>query len=80
MPYDEVYVQLATRIPKHVHRELKLHCVQADQTVMAFVIAALEAKLARGVPVRVVSTLALSTHLLLMPRGSARRRAAHGTV
>ena len=39
---------MATRIPKSLHRELKLHCVQADTSVMAFVVAALKEKLARG--------------------------------
>ena len=47
MPMDEVWVQLATRIPKALHRELKLHCVQTDVLVMAFVVQALEDKLAR---------------------------------
>lgn len=44
---DEVWVQLATRIPRVVHRELKLHCVKSDQSVMAFVVAALRERLAR---------------------------------
>jgi len=43
----EAWVQLATRIPKSLHRELKLHCVHADTSVMEFVIAALREKLAR---------------------------------
>jgi len=38
---------LATRIPKSLHRELKLHCVHADTSVMDFVVAALKEKLAR---------------------------------
>ena len=46
--YDtQVWVQLATRIPKTLHRALKLHCVQTDTSVMAFVVGAIEAKLAR---------------------------------
>ena len=45
---DEAWVQLATRIPKSLHRELKLHCVQADTSVMAFMVAALKEKLVRG--------------------------------
>ena len=45
---DEQWVQLATRIPKSLHRELKLHCVQADVSVMAFVVAALRARLAKA--------------------------------
>jgi len=43
----EVWVQLATRVPKHLHRELKLHCVKSDVSVMAFVVHALEEKLQR---------------------------------
>ena len=41
---DEVWVQLATRIPKQLHRELKLHCVKADVSLMDFVVSALEDK------------------------------------
>jgi hypothetical protein len=44
---EEMWVQLATRIPKSLHRELKLHCVQVDTTVMQFVVDALEEKLSR---------------------------------
>ena len=43
----EVWVQLATRIPKQLHRELKLHCVKSDVSVMDFVVGALEEKLHR---------------------------------
>ena len=43
----ELWVQLATRIPKALHRELKLHCVLTDVSVMEFVVKALEEKLAR---------------------------------
>lgn len=43
----EVWVQLATRIPKALHRELKLHCVRTDVSVMEFVVKALEEKLSR---------------------------------
>jgi predicted HicB family RNase H-like nuclease len=45
----EVWVQLATRIPKPLHRELKLHCVTAETSVMDFVTKAIEEKL--GAPV-----------------------------
>jgi predicted HicB family RNase H-like nuclease len=45
--YEGVWVQLATRIPKTLHRELKLHCVKADTSVMEFVVAALRDRLAR---------------------------------
>jgi predicted HicB family RNase H-like nuclease len=44
---DEVWVQLATRIPKALHRELKLHCVTRDTSVMAFVVDALRERLER---------------------------------
>jgi hypothetical protein len=44
---DEQWVQLATRIPKSLHRELKLHCVKADVKLMEFVVAALWAKLTK---------------------------------
>lgn len=44
---DGVWVQLATRIPKDLHRSLKLHCVQTDVSVMAFVVKAIETKLER---------------------------------
>jgi predicted HicB family RNase H-like nuclease len=42
---DEVWVQLATRIPKELHRRLKLHCVETDTSVMEFVVSSLEEKL-----------------------------------
>jgi predicted HicB family RNase H-like nuclease len=44
---EEVWTQLATRIPKELHRQLKLHCVTHDTSVMEFVVAALKEKLAR---------------------------------
>jgi hypothetical protein len=44
---DAPWVQLATRIPKDLHRRLKLHCVTKDMTVMHFVIAAIEETLGR---------------------------------
>lgn len=44
---SEVWVQLATRIPKTLHRDLKLHCVRAETSVMRFVVQALEERLAR---------------------------------
>jgi hypothetical protein len=48
MPMEnEVWVQLATRIPKPLHRELKLHCVMSDLSVMDFVVKALAEKLQR---------------------------------
>ena len=47
MATDEVWVQLATRVPKDLHRKLKLHCVVSDQSVMEFVVNALSEKLQR---------------------------------
>jgi predicted HicB family RNase H-like nuclease len=44
---EDPLVQLATRIPKRVHRELKLHCVTSETTVMEFLIEALKEQLAR---------------------------------
>ena len=43
----EVWVQLATRIPKPLHRQMRLYCVEAETSIMEFVIAALEEKLKR---------------------------------
>ena len=44
---DAVWVQLATRIPKQLHRQLKLHCVESETSVMDFVVHALDEKLGR---------------------------------
>jgi hypothetical protein len=44
---EEPWTQLATRIPKSVHRELKLYCVTQDIALMHFVVAAIEEKLGR---------------------------------
>jgi hypothetical protein len=43
-----VWVQLATRIPKALHRELRLHCVYEDVRLMDFVVQAVEEQLARA--------------------------------
>ena len=43
-----VWVQLATRIPKALHRELRLHCVSKEIRLMDVVWKALEEKLARS--------------------------------
>jgi hypothetical protein len=50
MPRGEavVWVELATRIPKSLHRALKLHCVSTETSVMEFVTKAIEEKLARS--------------------------------
>jgi len=44
---EEVWTQLATRIPKELHRRLKLHCVTHDTALMHFVTEAIEEKLGR---------------------------------
>jgi len=44
----EGWVQLATRIPKPLHRELKFFSVQAEVSVMEFVVAAVREKLAKA--------------------------------
>ena len=44
---EEVWTQLATRIPKDLHRRLKLHCVTHEIAVQDFVLAAIEEKLGR---------------------------------
>ena len=47
MPGSEVvWTQLATRIPKELHRRLRLHCVTTEVSVMNFVVKAIEGKLA----------------------------------
>ena len=42
---DEPIAQLATRIPKDLHRRLKLHCVTHEIALMHFVVGAIEEKL-----------------------------------
>ena len=44
---DEPIAQLATRIPKELHRRLKLHCVTHEIAVHDFVTQAIEEKLGR---------------------------------
>ena len=46
---DEVWVQLATRIPKPLHRAVKLHCVHAEVSLMDFVVGALQERLSHTV-------------------------------
>ncbi len=48
---DDILIQLATRIPKGLHREIKLHCVQSGISVMEFVATALEEKLRKATKV-----------------------------
>jgi len=44
---EEVWTQLATRIPKELHRRLKLYCVTHEIVLMHFVTEAIEEKLGR---------------------------------
>ena len=44
---DEPVAQLATRIPKELHRRLKLYCVTHEVAVQDFVTQAIEEKLGR---------------------------------
>ena len=44
---DESWTQLATRIPKDLHRRLKLYCVTHDIVLLHFVTQAIEEKLGR---------------------------------
>jgi len=44
---QDTSVQLATRVPKNLHRALRLYCVRAGVSLMEFVMQALEEKLAR---------------------------------
>ena len=44
---DEPWTQLATRIPKELHRRLKLYCVTHEIALMHFVTEAIEEKLGR---------------------------------
>src|SRR5437016_1527518 len=46
---DEPIAQLATRIPKELHRRLKPYCVTHDIAVQDFVVEAIEEKLGRKV-------------------------------
>jgi predicted HicB family RNase H-like nuclease len=44
---EEPWTQLTTRIPKELHRGLRLHCVTHDIALVHFVVAAIEEKLGR---------------------------------
>jgi hypothetical protein len=46
---DQEWVQLATRIPGRLRRDMKLLCIAGDRTVMDFVVHAIRAKLAREI-------------------------------
>ena len=45
MAEDNIDVQLATRIPKRLHRELRLYCTENDTSLMQFVRDALRERL-----------------------------------
>lgn len=47
-PADEAQVQLATRVPRRLLRELKLHTVRTETTIQATVVAALREHLRRA--------------------------------
>jgi predicted HicB family RNase H-like nuclease len=47
---DEAWTQLATRVPKELHRRLRLHSVTNDTSVMDFVVAAIAEKLGKAQP------------------------------
>ncbi len=44
---DEPWTQLAIRIPKDLHRRLRLYCVTHEIALMHFVTEAIEEKLGR---------------------------------
>ena len=44
---EEPWTQLSTRVPKGLHRHLRVHCVTHDIALMHFVAAAIEEKLGR---------------------------------
>jgi predicted HicB family RNase H-like nuclease len=44
---EEPWTQLATRIPKELHRRLRVYCVTEDVVLMHFVAAAIQEKLGR---------------------------------
>ena len=45
---EEPWTQLATRIPKTLHRQLKLYCVTHEIAAQGFVVEAIEARLKSG--------------------------------
>ena len=42
---DGESTRLATRVPKHLHRRLRLYCVDKGITMIAFITAAIEERL-----------------------------------
>jgi hypothetical protein len=53
---DQAWVQLATRVPKALHREVRLYCVKNETTIMEFVVRAITERLKRDVGRRRRST------------------------
>ena len=45
---SEVWASLGTRIPKSLHRTLRLHCLKAETSMMEFLVAALREELAKA--------------------------------
>jgi hypothetical protein len=45
---QEIMVQLATRVPRRIARDVKQYCVRNDLRLQSFVRTALTEKLARG--------------------------------
>lgn len=45
---EEGWMTLATRIPKTLHRKLKLYCVEEGVLVMDFVVVAIEERLRKN--------------------------------
>lgn len=47
-PRDQMnLIQLATRIPRELHRTLKIHCAETDEPVMDFITRAITNELAK---------------------------------
>ena len=55
-----VWVQLATRIPKDLHRRAKLHCIETDRSLTEFIGEALDEKMRRDSGGRKTARRALS--------------------
>jgi hypothetical protein len=45
---EEVWVHIATWLPASLRRQVGLHCLKSDTTMMEFLVAALREKLAKG--------------------------------
>jgi hypothetical protein len=44
---DGLWMQFTTEVPDSLYRDLKVHCIEADTSLMAFVVDAIAEKLAR---------------------------------